>query len=316
LSDQITLVFVGSTVLLGVVLLQVLHTERRRTRLESRLRAIAAAAPRTDRPVLSLRRPLQQRRALPALLWARLEPALAATGNRIRLPHLAASGIIAAATIGFTATLMQFRPALAISLGGFATLGAPALLLQVAQSRYQREFLDVFPDALDLIVRAVRAGLPAPEAIGFATREVRPPVGTEFQRMLDEMRIGVEIEDALQRAADRVRVPDFRFFVVSLLLQRQTGGGIAETLSNLSIIIRQRKALRLKAHALTAEATTSAAVVAAMPLIAGVGLFLINRNLMSILFVDPRGRFMLGLAVVSLLLGIAIMKTLIRKTMR
>jgi tight adherence protein B len=111
-------------------------------------------------------------------------------------------------------------------------------------------------------------------------------------------------------------VPDFRFFVVSLLLQRQTGGGIAETLSNLSIIIRQRKALRLKARALTAEATTSAAVVAAMPLIAGVGLFLINRNLMSILFVDPRGRFMLGLAIASLLLGIAVMKTLIKKTMR
>lgn len=316
MSDQITLVFVGSTVLLGVALLQVLRTERRRTRLESRLRAIAAAAPRTDRPVVSLRRPLQQRRALPALLWGRLEPALAATGNRIGLPHLAASGIIATATIGFTAALMQLRPALAITVGGFAALGAPALLLQVAQSRYQREFLDVFPDALDLIVRAVRAGLPAPEAIGFATREVRPPIGTEFQRMLDEMRIGVEMEDALQHAADRVRVPDFRFFVVSLLLQRQTGGGIAETLSNLSIIIRQRKALRLKARALTAEATTSAAVVAAMPLIAGVGLFLINRNLISILFVDPRGRFMLGLAVASLLLGIAVMKTLIKKTMR
>jgi len=316
LSDQITLVFVGSTVLLGVALLQVLRTERRRTRLESRLRVIAAAVPRTDRPVVSLRRPLQQRRALPALLRARLEPALAGTGNRIGLPHLAASGIIATATIGFTAALMQLGPALAITVGGFAALGAPALLLRVAQSRYQREFLDVFPDALDLIVRAVRAGLPAPEAIGFATREVRPPVGTEFQRMLDEMRIGVEMEDALQHAADRVRVPDFRFFVVSLLLQRQTGGGIAETLSNLSIIIRQRKALRLKARALTAEATTSAAVLAVMPLIAGVGLFLINRDLMSMLFVDHRGRFMLGLAIASLLLGVAVMKTLIKRTMR
>ena len=316
MPDQIILVFVGSTVLLGAALLRVLRTERRRTSLEPRLRAIATTAPRADRLVVSLRRPLQQRRALLALLWARLDPALAATGNRIGLPHLAASGIIATATIGFTAALMQLQPALAITFGGFAALGAPALLIQLAQSRYQRQFLDVFPDALDLIVRAVRAGLPVPEAIGFATREVRPPVGTEFQRMLDEMRIGVEMEDALQHAADRVRVPDFRFFVVSLLLQRQTGGGIAETLSNLSIIIRQRKALRLKTRALTAEATTSAAVVAAMPLIAGVGLFLINRDLMSMLFVDPRGRFMLGLAIASLLLGFAVMKTLIKKTMR
>ena len=148
------------------------------------------------------------------------------------------------------------------------------------------------------------------------TREIRPPVGTEFRRMLDEMRIGIEMETALQHAADRIRVPDFNFFVVSLLLQRQTGGGIAETLSNLSTIIRQRKALRLKARALTAEATASAAIVAATPFVAGGGLFLINRELMSILFVDPRGRFMLGLAIVCLLLGIAAMKVTIEKSLR
>jgi tight adherence protein B len=134
--------------------------------------------------------------------------------------------------------------------------------------------------------------------------------------MLDEMRIGTEMEDALQNAADRIRVPDFRFFVVSLLLQRQTGGGIAEILSNLSTIIRQRKALRSKARALTAEAQASAAVVASTPFVAGVGLFFINRELMSVLFVDPRGRFMLGLAVVSLLSGIAAMRALIKMNLR
>src|SRR5262249_54523703 len=151
---------------------------------------------------------------------------------------------------GLLSALGGFRPAFAIAFCVLAAAGAPAMLLKIAQSRYQRQFLDVFPDALDLIVRAVRAGLPAPEAIELATREIRPPVGVEFQRMLDEMRIGTEMEEALQHAADRIRVPDFRFFVVSLLLQRQTGGGIAEMLSNLSSIIRQRKALRQKARAL------------------------------------------------------------------
>jgi tight adherence protein B len=134
--------------------------------------------------------------------------------------------------------------------------------------------------------------------------------------MLDEMRIGVEMEDALQDAADRISVPDFRFFVVSLLLQRRTGGGIAETLSNLSTIIRQRKALRLKARALAAEATASAAVVATLPIVAGVGLFLINRQLISVLFVDPRGRHMLGIACISLLLGIAAMTAIIKSSLR
>ena len=219
--------------------------------------------------------------------------------------------------IGLFSAGVSFRlPITIFAFGGAAAVGAPVLLLRFFQSRYQRQFLDVFPDALDLIVRAVRSGLPAPEAIELVTREIRPPVGTEFQQILDEMRIGTEMEDALQHAADRIRVPDFQFFVVSLLLQRQTGGGIAETLSNLSRIIRQRKALRLKARALTAEAQASAAIVAATPFVAGVGLFLINRDLMSVLFIDPRGRFMLGIAVVSLLSGIVVMRALIKKNLR
>jgi tight adherence protein B len=316
LPDPILVAVFGSTVLLGAVLFRVLRTERRRATLELRLKAIATAAPSADRLVMSLRRARQQRRPLPALLLARLDPALAAAGNRIGLLHLAATGIIAVSMVGLVTALVQLRPALAIALAGAGAVGAPALLLRLSQSRHQRQFLDIFPDALDLIVRAVRAGLPAPEAIELAAREVGAPVGSEFRRMLDEMRIGVEMEDALQDAADRIRVPDFRFFVVSLLLQRRTGGGIAETLSNLSIIIRQRKALRLKARALTAEATASATVVATLPFVAGVGLFLINRELMSVLFVDPRGRQMLGIACLGLLFGIAAMKAIIKSCLR
>jgi tight adherence protein B len=245
-----------------------------------------------------------------------LDMVFAATGDRIGPLHLIATGIGAAAAIGSASTILSFRPPLAIFLSGAAAAGVPVLLLRFVQRRYQRQFLDAFPDALDLIVRAVRSGLPAPEAIELVTREIRPPVGTEFQKLLDELRIGTEMEDALQHAADRIRVPDFRFFVVSLLLQRQTGGAIAETLSNLSRIIRQRKALRLKARALAAEAQASAAIVATTPFVGGVGLFLINRELMSVLFNDQRGRFMLGIAVVSLLSGIAAMRALIKRNLR
>jgi Flp pilus assembly protein TadB len=247
---------------------------------------------------------------------SRLDNALAATGNRIGLTHLAATAIIAPVMIGSAAAVTLGRPALSIALAGTAAVGAPALLVQLLQSRNQRQFLDIFPDAIDLIVRAVRVGLPIIEAIEQAAREIRAPVGTELERILGEIRIGVEIEDALQHAADRIRVPDFRFFVVSLLLHRETGGSIAEILSNLSTVIRQRKALRMKARALTAEATASAAVVAAMPFIAGLGLFLINREIMSVMFVDPRGRFMLGVATVGLLLGMVVMKAMIKKSLR
>jgi tight adherence protein B len=315
LLKEILLAAVASAALLGIALLWVSRVERSRARLQARLKAIAMGASRADPLVESLRRPSPQRRALPTLLATRLDFAIAATGGRIGLLHLAATGIIAAMGGGLVASVAGFRSVFTIGLSGAAALGAPALLLQIAQNRYQRQFLETFPDALDLIVRAVRAGLPAPEAIEVVTREIRPPVGPEFRRMLDEMRVGTEMEEALQHAADRIRIPDFRFFVVSLLLQRQTGGGIAETLSNLSTIIRQRKALRQKARALTAEAQASAAVVTATPFIAGGGLFLINRELMSVLFLDPRGRFMLGLAIVCLVSGFAAMKALIKKNL-
>ena len=314
--DPILLAAFLTTVLLGGALVRVLRSERRRADLEPILSTIARTASSADAQGFSLRRSGPQRTALLTLLSSRFDLAFASTGNRIAPAHLIAVGIAAAAVTGLVSVAASVHPMLAIALGGAAAAGAPALLLRFAQSRYQRKFLEIFPDALDLIVRAVRSGLPAPEAIELVTHEVRPPVATEFRKILDELRIGTEMDEALQRAADRIRVPDFRFFAVSLLLQRQTGGGIAETLSNLSGIIRQRKALRMKARALTAEAQASAAIIATTPFVAGVGLFLINRDLTSVLFIDPRGRFLLGIAVASLLTGLASMRALIKKNLR
>ena len=230
LYQQILFAALGSTILFGAALVWALRAERRRAIIEPRLKAISIATASVESVVVSLRRPRPQRKALPAALLSRLDNALAATGNRITLPHLAATAIIAPVMIGFAAAVTLATPAPSIALAGAAAVGAPAMLVRLLQSRNQRRFLDIFPDALDLIVRAVRVGLPIIEAIELAAREIRTPVGTELERILGEIRIGVEIEDALQHAADRIRVPDFRFFVVSLLLQRETGGSIAEIL--------------------------------------------------------------------------------------
>ena len=316
LYQRILIAALGSTILFGLALVWTLRAERRKAVIEPRLKAISMATSGPKNVVVSVRRPLRQRRALPAAVLARLDSALAATGGRIGIPHLVVTAIMADAVVGFVAAVTRTPRGLTIVLIAAALVGAPAIVLQLLQRRNQRQFLDIFPDALDLIVRAVRGGLPVLEAIQLAAHEIRQPVAVEFERMLGEIRIGVEMEDALQHAADRIRVPDFRFFVVSLLLQRRTGGSIAETLSNLSAIIRQRKALRMKARALTAEAMASTVVVAIMPFVAGVGLFLINRQVLAILFIDPRGRFMLGVAMVSLLFGIIVMKVMISKNLR
>jgi tight adherence protein B len=149
-----------------------------------------------------------------------------------------------------------------------------------------------------------------------AAREIADPVGSELRQTLEQVQIGVDIGDALQEMADRVRVPDFRFLVVALTLQQKTGGGLAETLGNLSAVIRARKMLRMKAHALSAEGKASAAVLGVLPFFVGAAMFAFNRDLASGLFVDSRGRFMLGLAILGVVTGIAVMVAMINRALR
>src|SRR5262249_42537184 len=142
------------------------------------------------------------------------------------------------------------------------------------------------------------------------------PVGSELRRALEQVQVGVQMTDALQATADRIRVADFRFMVVALTMQQKTGGSLAETLANLSSVIRARKALRLKARALSAEAKVSAMVLAALPFLVGGAMWVMNRGLVQPLIVDPRGRFMVGLAFTSLLAGLTVMYILVRRAVR
>ena len=319
--SPLVLAVLGAALLLGTLALLLQRADRRRESRQQRLRALVAAGPSESEPVLSLRRPLTRAGIrdffLLSALWSRLDAAFAAAGNWIGLPHLAAAGLAAAGvTVLFTEKVMGFNPALVIFLGAAAAVMVPVVLLRLLQSRYQTKFLDPFPDALDLMCRAVRAGLPVLDAIDVAACEVRAPVSTELHRTIEEMRIGVDIDEAMQHTADRIRVPDFRFFAVALRLQRRTGGGLAETLTNLSNIIRRRKEIRQKARALTAESKASATVLALLPFAVGALLFFLNPSLMSVLFHDSRGRFMLGMAFLSLAIGITVMAVIIRKSLR
>jgi tight adherence protein B len=324
-ANQLVLVVLASVVLFGGALVAVMRTDRRREERQQRLKAVTAptgSGPIANEPGISLRRPLRQRAALgvkslPARLLARIDASLATTGNWIGVPHLVMTAVVATLVAVFFATrIMAFGPVLVAGLGGAAAIGAPVLLLRLAQARYQRRFLDVFPDAIDLIVRAVRAGLPVAEAMAVAAREIRPPVGGELQRTLEEVRVGVDIGAALQQTADRIRVPEFRFYVVALELQRRTGGGLAETLGNLSNILRRRKDIRLKTRSLSAESKASATVLGILPFVVGAILFVFNPGLMSVLLHDPRGRFMLGLAFISLIVGVGVMAVIIRRALR
>ena len=320
--NTLSLTILAATMLLGAALLWSIVADRRRQAMQQRLKNLVMARDQEEpAPTLTLRRRVSQARpglhqlAASALAWVQAE--LAATGNRIGVLHLVAVALLAGVSI--TRFLLYFQlvnPALTVLLGLAAAPAAAAALLRLFQARYRAQFLEVFPDALDLICRAVKAGLPVNEAMAAAGRDIADPVGSELRTALNEIQIGAEPQDALQRMADRIRVPDFRFYVVALALQRRTGGGLAETLTNLSAVIRARKALRLKARALSSETKASAAVLAILPFFVGGLLYAINPALMSVLFTDPRGRFMLGVAFFSIFVGIGVMARIIKRSLR
>jgi tight adherence protein B len=320
MTSQVLLVLLSMPVLSGVLLLWIRRKDRRRQFVSQRLKAVAAIHDNSSQSTVRLQRQGPAQIAflqLPRQLWTRLDTAFAAAGHRLGLLHLLASGIIAAIIVMFfTSQLLSLNFSLVLLFTGAATAVTPYLVLQLMQARYRRHFLDIFPDALDLIRRGVKAGLPVNEALAVAGREIADPVGKEFRTAVAQSQIGVQIIDALQQTANRVRVADFRFLVVTLALQAKTGGSLAETLASLSTVIRARKALRLKARALSAEAKASAAVLASLPFVVWGFMYLLSRDMALDLIVDPRGRFMVGIAFLSLVTGLSTMAWIVRRALR
>jgi tight adherence protein B len=172
-----------------------------------------------------------------------------------------------------------------------------------------------FPDALAMIVRAVRVGLPMVEAIRVVARENAEPTAREFAALVAQTAIGVPLDDALRDMAERNKLPEYRFFATALSLQSQTGGGLTETLENLADTIRKRVAARMRGHALAAEARMSSYILGGLPLVTGSMLSVVNPEYMAVMFTDPSGRNLLLVAVVLLLVGGFIMRTMIRKSL-
>ena len=292
--------------------------DRRRATLRTRLRALGGIEQQEDNPISLRRRQRVQRfRFLPAEMVAWLESEFAAAGGQTGPFMLGLVAVVAfALTASFVLGVLGARLVFAITLAVAVAVAAPIMLLRRAQRRYQQRFIDAFPDALDLIVRGVRAGLSILDAVAVAGEEIPAPVGSELRHALDQMRIGVDMDEALQHAADRIRVPDFWFFAVSLALQRRTGGALAETLANLSDTLRRRKEIRTKTRALIAESRTSMIILASLPIFVAVLLYFISRDNMATLVIDPRGRMLLGIAVLLLLSGIFTMAALVKRTVR
>ena len=207
---------------------------------------------------------------------------------------------------------LRLHPVLGVFSGIAAGLLLPHLTITMMAKRRVAKFNNSFPDAIDLMVRGLRSGLPVTECIKAVGRELPDPVGSEFTRITDEIKFGSKVSEALWSAAHRLDIPEFKFFVVSLSVQQETGGNLAETLANLSDILRRRKQMRLKIKAMSSEAKASAMILGALPFVMFCIIYLMNPEYESLLFTDPRGRIMLAVGLTTMGSGILVMSRMVR----
>jgi tight adherence protein B len=220
----------------------------------------------------------------PALLRKRLEM----TGKEISLGKYA---LICLGTALAIATLLMLRGApilLSALVGLFFGIGGPHFVVGQMIKRRINKFNSNFPDAIELMVRGLRSGLPITETLGIVAGEIPGPVGIEFRMVSDKMKIGRTMEAALQDTADRLGTPEFQFFVITLAIQRETGGNLAETLSNLADVLRKRAQMKLKIRAMSSESKASAWIVGSLPFVVFTLVWFINPTYMSNFFTDQR----------------------------
>ncbi len=177
---------------------------------------------------------------------------------------------------------------LALAIGVLVGVGVPHIAVSFLIKRRADAFTSKFPDAIELLVRGLRSGLPVTETLGVVATEVPGPVGEEFKLVTERIKIGRTMEDALQETADRLNMPEFNFFCITLAIQRETGGNLAETLANLADVLRKRAQMKLKIRAMASESKASAYIVGCLPFLVFIMIYWINPEYLGGFFTDDR----------------------------
>jgi len=232
---------------------------------------------------------------------------LGRTGREITIGQytLVTIGLIAAITIGCALFGLKFIHSALIGVAAGAAL--PHMVIGHMGRKRINAFVALFPEAIDLMVRALRSGLPISEAVITAGNEVADPIGAEFRTIEAGMRLGRELEGLLWDVAKRIDTPEFRFFIIALGVQRETGGNLAETLNNLGDVLRRRRAMRSKARAMASEARASTIILGSLPVVVTAILFLTSPAYIMQLFTDVRGLMLCGVAFGMLVVGVLVM---------
>jgi tight adherence protein B len=220
------------------------------------------------------------------------------------------SAIVGLVTIGALLLFGQ-KPLVAGGLGFAAGLGLPRWTVGFLAARRAKKFTTDFANAVDVIVRGIKSGLPVHDCFKIIGKEFNAPLGPEFQRLIENIGMGLTVEQALEKMYERMPTPELRFFTIVLSIQSRTGGNLAEALGNLSQVLRSRKLMREKIKAMSSEATASAGIIGSLPIVVMTIVMVTTPSYMMLMFTTDRGHLMLMGSGVWMALGIFVMKKMI-----
>jgi tight adherence protein B len=213
---------------------------------------------------------------------------------------------------GFIVLVTGSSPLVSLLAASACGLGLPRFILARMIKRRQDKFLLEFVNAIDIIVRGIKSGLALPDCIQIIAKESSDPVGSEFAELVEQQKVGVPLPDAFARMHERVPLQEVKFFAIVIAIQNQIGGNLAEVLSNLAQVLRDRYRLHAKVQALSAEAKASAMILGALPPFVILAMYFTSPNYISALWHDHRGNIMLLGSGIWMLIGILVMRKMIR----
>lgn len=223
----------------------------------------------------------------------------------------AAAGLLAmlAVLVSFERTLLVQITAVVTGFAGM--FGVPRWIISRMTTRRQQKFLNELANSMDIVVRGMKSGLPLGECLQIIARESPEPVGSEFREVVEQQRVGVPLIDALERLAQRMPLPEVRFLTIVIAIQQQAGGNLSEALGNLSGVLRDRIRMKMKVKALSAEATTSAAVLASLPPGVMIMTYLASPDYIAPLFSTPMGNLFIVTGLIWMACGVFVMRKMI-----
>ncbi len=187
----------------------------------------------------------------------------------------------------------------------------PHLYVKLRRDKRMRAFTEAFPDALDVVIRGVKSGLPLADCLRIIAAESQEPVRSEFKKLVEDQTLGMTNEEAVQRLFERMPLPETSFFSIVITIQSRTGGNLSEALGNLSRVLRERKKMREKIKAMSSEAKTSASIIAALPFAVSFFVYLTSPDYISLLFTTTLGNVVLVACGLWMLTGVLVMRKLI-----